>query len=139
MKAAFTCSYGLVGRRLNMEMSFPHDMPVPASSVGISLRRLDMDILRVLAFSPVMALRGARRAGAASQGGEQALMALFAGSGRADHVTRGSFNPRFAAALDQFDAAEQQDETGVYHSASVNRKAARLHRSHAPIETNQAF
>ncbi|MDM7955499.1 hypothetical protein [Blastomonas sp.] len=139
MKAAFTCSYGLVGRRLTMEMSFPHDMPVPASSTAISLRRLDMDILRVLAFSPVMALRRARFAGSAIQGGDHTLMALFAGTGRADHVAMGSFNPHFAVALDQLSVAEQQDETGVYHSASVNRKAARLLRSNAPIETNQAF
>lgn len=139
MKAAFTCSYGLVGRRLNMEMNFPHDMPIPASSTGISLRKLDMDILRVLAFSPVMALRRARRGSAAAQGGDQALMALFAGSGRADAVAKGGFNPHFAVALDQLGAALQQGETGVYHSASVNRKAARLLRSNAPIATNQAF
>jgi hypothetical protein len=139
MKVAFTCSYGLVGRRLTMEMSFPHDMPVPASSTAISLRRLDMYILRVLAFSPVMALRRARIEGATTQGSDQPLMALFAGGGRADHVPIGSFNPHFAAALDQFDVVEHQDETGVYHSASVNRKAARLLRSNAPIATNQAF
>lgn len=139
MKAAFTCSYGLVGRRLDMEMSFPHDLPVPATSTAISLRRLDMDILRVLAFSPVMALRRARLTGAVSQGGDRAMMALFADGGRADHVAKGSFNPRFAAALDQLGAAEWHDETGVYHSASVNRKAARLLRSNAHIATNQAF
>ncbi len=139
MKAAFTCSYGLVGRRLNMEMSFPHDIPVPAASTAISLRRLDMDILRVLAFSPVMALRHARHASATIHGGDRAMLALFAGSGRADHVAKGSFNPRFAAALDRLGVAEQQDENGVYLSASVNRKAARLLRSNAPTATNQAF
>jgi len=138
MKAAFTCSYGLVGRRLNMEMNFPHDMPIPASSTGISLRTLDMDILRVLAFSPVMALRRARQESAVPRG-DQALMALFAGSGRADAVAKGGFNPHFAAALDQLDVMPLQGETGVYHSASVNRKAARLLRSNAPIATNQAF
>ncbi|MFN3818137.1 MAG: hypothetical protein ACK4R0_03990 [Blastomonas sp.] len=139
MKAAFTCSYGLVGRPSSMEMSFPHDIPFPASSTAINLRQLDMDILRVLAFSPVMALRRARLASATLHGGDHAMLALFAGSGRADHVARGSFNPRFAAALDRLGVAEQQDENRVYLSASVNRKAARLLRSHAHIETNQAF
>jgi len=139
MKAAFTCSYGLVGRRLNMEMNFPHDTPIPVSSAAISLRRLDMDILRVLAFAPVMARRHGRPAGHAARPGKDALMALFAGTGSADHVARGSFNPHFAVALDRFGVVQQQGETDVYHSASVNRKAARLLRSHAPHFTNQAF
>lgn len=139
MKAAFTCSYGLAGRPLNMEMNFPHDTPIPVNSVGISLRKLDMNILRVLAFAPVMTHSRGLPAFAGVQGGEHALMALFAGSGRADRVTQGSFNPHFAVALDRFGTTEHQGETGVYHSASVNRKAARLLRSHAPIATNQAF
>ncbi len=139
MKAVFTCSYGLVGRSLNMEMNFPHDMPIPVGVQAISLRKLDMDILRVLAFAPVNARRSARQVDAAPQDGDCALMALFAGRGHADHLARGSFNPHFADSLDHLAAAQQQGETGVYHSASVNRKAARLLRSHAPHFTNQAF
>lgn len=139
MKAAFTCSYGLAVRPLNMEMNFPHDMPIPVSSVSISLRKLDMDILRVLAFAPVPTRRHGHPAGGKAVDGEHPLMALFAGTGRADRVARGSFNPHFAVALDRFGPTEQQGETGVYHSASVNRKAARLLRSNALIDTNQAF
>lgn len=139
MKAAFTCSYGLADKPSNMEMNFPHDMPIPGSDVAISLRKLDMDILRVLAFAPVMARRRVRLAEAGSLDGRHALMALFAGTGRADQVSRGSFNPHFAVSLDRLAATEQQGETGVYHSASVNRKAARLLRSHASNYTNQAF
>ena len=139
MKAAFTCSYGLVGRPLNMEMNFPHDTLIPVGSVGISLRKLDMDILRVLAFAPVMARKRERQAGAGMHDGESALMALFAGCGRADHVAKGSFNPHFAVSIDHLVAPQRQGETDVYHSASVNRKAARLLRSHAPHFTSQAF
>lgn len=128
MKAAFTCSYGLADRPQIMEMNFPHDTVTQAGSPAVSLRKLDLDILRVLAFTPVAA-RNAR-----SRGGSRpvAVMALFGGTGRADHVQGGSFNPHFAVALDQLGAEEQHGETDVYHSASVNRKAARLSRTYAP-------
>lgn len=139
MKAVFTCSYGLVGRPITMEMNFPHDLPISASSTPITLRELDMDILRVLAVAPVTARQQPRLAERSALRGDAALLALFAGSGRADQVARGSFNPHFAVAIDQFGATEHQGETGVYHSASVNRKAARLLRSLAPNYTNQAF
>ncbi|WP_229736850.1 hypothetical protein [Blastomonas aquatica] len=122
-----------------MEMNFPHDVPISASSTPISLRRLDMDILRVLAVAPVTAREQTPLAARSGRRGKAALMALFAGSGRADQVARGSFNPHFAVAIDRLGATEHQSETGVYHSASVNRKAARLLRSLAPNYTNQAF
>lgn len=139
MKAVFTCSYRLVGRPLAMDMNFPHDRSVPASSKAISLRQLDMDVLRALAFAPVLAPRSAPRPAAGPQAGQAVLMALFAGSGRADLVPRGSFNPHFAAVVDRIAAQRQQGETDVYHCGSVNRKDVRLLRPHASICPSQAF
>lgn len=141
MKAAFTCSYILADSPLNMEMNFPHDTVIKASDVQISLRRLDMDILRVLAFAPAFAHRPVNGAPAHPQGGEQALMTLFGGSGRADQVPRGSFNPAYAVALDQAEFGAKEGEVSVYHAASVIRKSARLLVCHSPthiIGTYQA-
>jgi hypothetical protein len=122
-----------------MEMNFPHDTVSNAANTVVSLRTLDMDILRVLAFAP----RWTRHERQPVESHPHALLAMFAGTVRADKVEPGSFNPHFAAALNHLGAAQQQGESGVYHSASVNRKAARLLPSHASPSvshcTSQAF
>lgn len=121
-----------------MEMNFPHDQPLGGNSMAVSLRRLDMDILRALATQPVAApaLRQVASANPAAQ--HACLMDLFAGRGHADRVAPGSFNSHVAHALACLTDAEQQDENGVYHYASVNRKSARLQRSQAEMNTSQA-
>lgn len=139
MKAAFTCSYGLADRPLNMEMNFPHHQPFEASNAPVSLRKLDIDILRVLAFAPVTACSKRPVATPAGAQRQASLIALFAGHGRADAVAPGSFDPHFAKALGQHGATQQQGKIGVYHSASVNRKAARLLCCDDEIHTSQAF
>lgn len=139
MKAAFTCSYGLAGRPQIMEMNFPHDLPIEGNSTPVSLRKLDMDILRVLAFSASPAPVVPTVVTPSPSDRQACLMALFAGTGRADRLSRGSFNPPVARALSHWSQAEQQSEIGVYHYGSVNRKAARLLRSHAEKFTSQAF
>lgn len=139
MKAAFTCSYGLPDRRSAMEMNFPHEQPLGGNSVAVSLRRLDMDILRVLSAQPVAA-RPARAVASADPAERHAcLMNLFARRGHADRVARGSFNPHVANALACLTDVEQQGEDGVYHYASGNRKVARLLRSQAELNNSQAF
>lgn len=139
MKVPFTCSYGLADRPQIMEMNFPHDLPIEGNSTPVSLRKLDMDILRVLAFSAGTAPVVPTVVMPTPTDRQACLMALFAGTGRADRVNRGSFNPHVAHVLSHWSQAEQQSEIGVYHYGSVNRKAARLLRSHAEIFTSQAF
>jgi hypothetical protein len=107
--------------------------------VAKGLRKLDMDILRVLA-APALTTHWPRpRALADEPAGEGAMLALFAGSVRSRTVPPGSFNPHFAASLNRFARLAPHDEVGVYHSASANRKVARLEMPHAQICSNQAF
>ncbi|WP_152414541.1 hypothetical protein [Blastomonas sp. AAP53] len=139
MKGTFTCSYGLAGTPLAMDMNFPHDAVGQARSGAARLRTLDMDILRALASTPMMACMGRRPLVVESLDPDQAMTSWMAGLARADGVTPGSFNRHFVDALNQLAPAEQICESGVYHCASGNRKAAGLDSPHAHLCTNQAF
>lgn len=122
-----------------MDMNFPHDSVHQASRVPVNLRALDMDILRALAAAPVIARPSHPPMVKDAGDPVQVLAAWLAGQVRADRVVPGSFNPHFAALLNRFTPAEQQGENGVYHCASVNRKADWLHPGHAQSCSNQAF
>ncbi|WP_116970237.1 hypothetical protein [Blastomonas sp. UPD001] len=122
-----------------MDMNFPHDSVHQASSVPLTLRALDMDILRALACTPVV--WRADHSPMVNDAGDpvQMLAAWLSGLVRADRVVRGSFNPHFADALNRFTPSEQHGQNDVYHCASVNRKADWLHPGHAQSCSNQAF
>ncbi len=122
-----------------MDMNFPHEAVGQTRSGAAQLRSLDMDILRALAFAPRMAPVGRVPLPVDSRDPGQAMAAWLAGVARADIVTPGSFNLHFADGLNRLTPAEHQGENGVYHCASVNRKAARLDLPHAQSRTHQAF
>lgn len=122
-----------------MDMNFPHDSVHQANSAPISLRALDMDILRALACAPA-ALRPDQPPMVKDAGDPvHILEAWLAGQAKADRVVPGSFNPHFADALNRFTPTEQHGQNGVYHCASVNRKADWLQSAHAQSCMNQAF
>lgn len=122
-----------------MDMNFPHDAVGQTRSAAAPLRTLDLDILRALAFAPKVARAGRRLVTQRSRTPDQAMAAWLAGTARADGVAPGSFSPHFADALKRLTPAEHQGENGVYHCASVNRKAAGLYPPNAQICTNQAI
>jgi hypothetical protein len=122
-----------------MDMNFPHDSVHLADRVPVSLRALDMDILRALASAPVPVRLDHAPMVKDSADPVDRLAAWLAGLVRADRVVPGSFNPHFADALNRFTPAEQHGQNDVYHCASVNRKADWLHPGHAQSCSNQAF
>lgn len=122
-----------------MDMNFPHDLVQQAGSVPLTLRALDMDILRALAAAAVVPRPDQSPVVADDRDAVAVLAAWLAGQVRAEKVMPGSFNPHFAATLNRFTPAEQQGETGVYHYASVNRKADWLPLGHPQSCSNQAF
>ncbi len=122
-----------------MDMNFPHEAVGQTRNGAARLRSLDMDILRALAFAPSMARAGRVTMPLDSRDPVQAMAAWLAGVARADIVMPGSFNLHFADVLNRLTPAEHQGEIGVYHCASVNRKAARLDLPHAQSCTHQAF
>jgi hypothetical protein len=122
-----------------MDMNFPHEAVGQTRSAATRLRSLDMDILRSLAFAPSMSRASRVPFQMDARDPEHAMAAWLAGVARVDHVPLGSFNLHFADAVNRLTPAEHQGENGVYHCASVNRKAARLDLPHAQSRTHQAF
>jgi hypothetical protein len=122
-----------------MDMNFPHDSVHLADRAPMNLRALDMDILRALATAPVTARAYAPPMVKAPTDPVRALAAWLAGQVKTDQVVPGSFNPHFADALNRFTPTEQQGQNGVYHCASVNRKADWLHPGLAQSCSHQAF